>query len=225
MTPELTKQIKSAVEEQSTLFLLNSLKQFDQGQIERYYQMLEQPNMRLFQEAFLTGFESALDIYTVEITKNVGSLFVDEGWNIASHISVVYPEEDLTFQAMDETSAKLLVGWAGETFDFYMEAQEVPRFKNFKKKWRAIEKGYKAAVDNKKILKIHKGSFSNPQGLEVQFRVTGWNINGEPAGQIAFLIQNDNVSYIVVAVPVDMNKIESVSIRSIAILKTALLLK
>lgn len=226
MTPELSEQIMTAVEQQTILFLLNSLKQFDQDQIGQYYEVLQQPNMQLFLDVYLTGFENALDIYAGKITSSLGELFVDQGWNITPDISVAYPGgEDLTFQAFDEVSTKLLAGWTGETLDFYIEAQEVPRFDSFDKKWSSIEKGYKSVVDNKKILKIHKGSFLNPQGLEVQFRVTGWNINGEPAGQVVYLIQNENISYMAVAVPVDMDRIEAVTIRSISILKTALLLK
>lgn len=226
MTPELTKQLNSAVEEQSTLFLLNALKQFNKAEIEQYHKAIQEPNMQLYQDAFISGFESAINTYTARVTAGIGELFTEQGANLASHLSISFPEgEDLTFQAIEEGSAKLLVGWTGETLDFYIEAAEVPRFKSFEKKWRAIEKYYKSIVDNKKILKIHKGSYSNSQGLEVQFRVTGWNINGEPAGHVDYLIQNDKVSYQVVAVPIDMDKIQAVSIRSIAILQTVLILK
>jgi len=226
LPPELAQQIKSTVEQKSSLFLLNSLKQFDLNQIGQYLQMLQQPSMQLFQDSYLAGFENGLDKYASEISKSVGELFTGLGWNIAPYLSIAIPEgEDLTFQALDEDSPKLLVAWTGDTFDFYIEASESTKFKSFKKKWRVIEKEYKSAVDGNKILKIHKGSFTNPQGLEVQFKVTAWNLNGEPSGQVVFLIQNDKVSYIVVAAFVGIDKMQSITNRSIDILKTALLLK
>jgi hypothetical protein len=195
-------------------------------QLNTYAETLEKQSMQLYHTAFSIGYERGLSEYTTEVTGNLAALFNDEGWNIAPYLSVADPEgADLTFQAVDENSPKLLLGWTGDTFDFYVEAQQISKFKSFKRKWREIEKGYKETVDNKKILGIHKGSFTSPQGIEVEFRVTGWNIDGQPAGQIVFLLQNNNISYVVAAVPVDMNQIESVTIRSIAILKTALLLK
>jgi hypothetical protein len=226
MNPEQIQQLKTAVEQQTTLFLLYSLKGFSVDQLNTYAETLEKQSMQLYHTAFSIGYERGLSEYTTEVTGNLAALFNDEGWNIAPYLSVADPEgADLTFQAVDENSPKLLLGWTGDTFDFYVEAQQISKFKSFKRKWREIEKGYKETVDNKKILGIHKGSFTSPQGIEVEFRVTGWNIDGQPAGQIVFLLQNNNISYVVAAVPVDMNQIESVTIRSIAILKTALLLK